>query len=49
MKYAVRINKRVRYLRAYTVVKRVGENQNLFTKLLIKVFNRKKNEETAPV
>ncbi|HUC38688.1 MAG TPA: hypothetical protein VL944_00985 [Candidatus Acidoferrum sp.] len=48
MKYVVRINKRVRYLKTYTIVKKVGPQPNLLTKLFIKIFN-KKEEEGAPL
>lgn len=49
MKYAVRINKRIRYLRTYTIMKRFGEPNNLLTKVFIKIFSRKKKGEAAPV
>ncbi len=48
MKYAVRINKRVKYLRTYTILKRIGDNENLLTKMFIKIFSRKK-QEGAPL
>lgn len=49
MKYVVRINKRVKYLRTYNIVKRVGGNENLITKMFVKLFNRKKNERNLPL
>ena len=44
MKYVIRINKRVRYLRAYTITKRIGEHENFLTKMFIRLANRKKAE-----
>jgi hypothetical protein len=49
MKYAVRINKRIRYLRTFTIIKRFGEPSNLLTKVFIRIFSRKKRGEAAPV
>ncbi len=48
MKYYVRIKKRVRYLRTYTILKRVGERQNVVTKILVKLL-QKKQKEGIPV
>jgi hypothetical protein len=44
MKYIVRINKKLRYLRTYTIVKRVDRNDNFLTRMFIKVFSRKGGE-----
>ncbi|MCL4389722.1 hypothetical protein M1397_03920 [Candidatus Marsarchaeota archaeon] len=50
MKYHVTINKRMKYIMAYTIVKRIGRRENFLTKMLIKVFIRKRgNEGSAPV
>lgn len=49
MKYVIRINKRIRYLRTYTIVKRIGERENLLTKAFEKIFNRKKDQGSAPM
>lgn len=38
MKYKIRINKRVRYIRVYKVILRAGERTNALTKLFIKIF-----------
>lgn len=48
MKYVIRINKRIRYLRTYTIVKKIGEHENLLTKAFERIFNRKKNESSVP-
>ncbi|MCL4379168.1 MAG: hypothetical protein M1160_02815 [Candidatus Marsarchaeota archaeon] len=48
MKYVIRINKRVRYLRTYTILKRVGEHENLLTKVFERIFNRKKKGSEFP-
>ncbi len=45
MKYAVTINKRVRYLKTYNIVKRVGEKNNFITNMFIKMFGKKGEEE----
>ena len=45
MKYAIRINKRVRYLKTYTIAKKIGENENFLTKMFVKIFNRKQEQE----
>ncbi len=48
MKYLVRINKRVRYLRAYSIRERVGEHQNVLTRMLTRLLNRKPAREGPP-
>lgn len=45
MRYSIRINKRTRNIRVYTVVKRIGSNPNVLTKLFMKIFAGKKKEE----
>jgi len=52
MKYIAKINKRVSYVRVYTVVKKLGRNENFLTSLFIKalnikIFNRKQEAEQA--
>jgi hypothetical protein len=50
MKYYITMNKRTKYMRVYTTIKRVGEQQNALTKLFVKVFSRLfklKENETA--
>ncbi len=49
MKYAVRINKRIRYLRTYTIVKKVGEKQNIIMKLLFKLLAKGNKNKGVPV
>ena len=49
MKYVIRINKRIRYLRTFTIAKRVGEHENLLTKAFDRIFNRKKNGSSVPL
>ncbi|MCL5442370.1 MAG: hypothetical protein M1603_01640 [Candidatus Marsarchaeota archaeon] len=44
MIYSVRINKRVRYIRVYTIVKRIGQNTNPLTKLFMKLLVKKPKE-----
>jgi hypothetical protein len=46
MKYAVRINKRVNYVKNYRTLKKVSGNLNFATRLLLKLVNRKKEEDT---
>ena len=38
MKYKIRMNKRVRYIRVYKVLSHAGERTNALTKLFIKMF-----------
>ncbi|MGC8586039.1 MAG: hypothetical protein ACP5K5_00635 [Candidatus Micrarchaeia archaeon] len=38
MKYVVKINKRVRYIRVYTIVKKLNERQNVISKALTGFF-----------
>lgn len=45
MKYAVRINKRIRNVQVYMITKRIGERQNFMTKLFTSAFNRRKNDQ----
>ena len=45
MKYAVRINKRIRNVRVYMITKRIGERQNFMTKLFTSAFTRHKNDQ----
>lgn len=49
MKYIVRVNKKLRYLRTYTILKRVDRNENFLTRVFMKAFNREgeKNATTA--
>jgi hypothetical protein len=44
MKYFVRIDKRVKNGHVYVVLKRIGERQNLITKLFMKAFGPKAGE-----
>lgn len=45
MRYSIRINRRVRNTRVYTVVKRIEGNPNILTKFFIRVFSGRKREE----
>ncbi len=45
MKYNVRVIKRVKYVRVYSVVKRAGRQPNLLTRLFMKAFTKKNEEE----
>lgn len=44
-KYTVRINKRVKNVHVYKVLKKTTGNVNLLTKIFIRVFAPKKKEE----
>jgi hypothetical protein len=44
MIYNVRINKRVKYIRIYTVLKHVRGGQNMLTKLFARVFAGKNKD-----
>ncbi len=46
MKYAVRINKKITYVKNYRVLKRVsGSNANFITRMVINFINKKREEE----
>jgi hypothetical protein len=44
MRYNIRVNKRIRDVRVYKVLKKTEGNANLLTKLFIKVFAGRKKE-----
>ncbi len=41
MIYGARIRKRVRYLRIYSIKKRIGRRENIITRLFMKALERK--------
>lgn len=45
MQYAVRINKRVKNVRVFTVLKKTSGNVNIVTKLFIRIFAGKKKDK----
>jgi hypothetical protein len=45
MKYNVRVLKRIKYVRVYSVVKRLGRQPNFLTKLFMKAFTKNSKEE----
>ena len=49
MKYYAQMNRRVRDVHVYTIVKRVGGNQNFLTEAFVKLFSgmAKKGREGA--
>jgi hypothetical protein len=44
MKYIARVNKRVRYIRVYEIVKKAGPKQNFLTRLFVKALTKKENK-----
>ncbi len=44
MKYYAKIKRRLRYVRIYRVLKKTEGRENIFTRLLLKVFSRKKKD-----
>ena len=44
MIYSIRINKHVKYIRVYTVVKRIGQHVNPLTKLFVRLLVKKPKE-----
>ncbi len=44
-KYTVRVNKRIKNVNIYKVLKRSSGNTNLLTKIFIRIFAGKKKEE----
>lgn len=44
MHYKIRVNKRVRNIKSYTIVKRMEGNPNIMTKLFMRLFAGKKKE-----
>ncbi len=47
MIYRVRIRKRVRSIKVYNVLKKVGPTENAITKLFERIFLKRKPEEAA--
>lgn len=45
MIYRIRTNKRLRYIKVYAIVKKVGRNDNFMTKFFMKIFSQKKPGE----
>lgn len=45
MKYAVRINKRIRNVQVYVITRKMGERQNFMTKLFSSAFSKNKKED----
>ncbi len=45
MRYSIRINKKVKNVKVFRVVKKTSGNVNLLTKFFIKIFAGKKKEE----
>ena len=45
MKYYIKINKKIRNVRVYAILKKVGGNQNFLTDIFLKIFNRPKSSE----
>ena len=46
MRYKIRINKRVRSIKSYVIVKKIEGNPNIVTKLFMKLFSGTKKEES---
>ncbi len=44
MKYYVKIRRRLRYVRIYRILKKTEGQENMLTRLFIKVFSRKKKD-----
>ncbi|MCL4403667.1 MAG: hypothetical protein M1500_00245 [Candidatus Marsarchaeota archaeon] len=44
MKYYVKIRRRLQYVRIYKVLKKTEGQENMFTRLLLKAFGRKKKD-----
>lgn len=47
MIYSVRIRKRIRYIRVYTILKRVGQNLNFLTRLFMKALSGKNKQQNG--
>ena len=47
MIYRVRLNRKVRNIKVYDVLKKSGQGQNFITKLFMRIFAQKKTEEGA--
>ncbi len=45
MIYRVQLNRRVRNIKVYTLLKKSGEQQNALTKLFMRIFGGKKKAE----
>ncbi|MDE1856605.1 MAG: hypothetical protein KGH98_00810 [Candidatus Micrarchaeota archaeon] len=40
MRYTARINKRIKYVKVYAITKRVGQRENLLTRLFVKLLTK---------
>jgi hypothetical protein len=47
MIYRVRLNKKVRNIKVFTMLIKSGQAQNIITRLFMRVFIKKKSEEAA--
>jgi hypothetical protein len=50
MIYQVRLNKRIKNVRVYKIIKKIGRRDNVITKLFLKAFNqgnKSEEEQTA--
>ncbi len=45
MKYYVIINKRLKYIKVYSILKKIGQQNNFLTDLFIKIFAMKKQKK----
>ena len=45
MIYRVRLNKKVRNIRVYHLLKKSGQGQNVITRLFMRIFVKKKGDE----
>ena len=48
MKYSVKVSKRMHYVRVYTIVKKIGQRDNLLTTLFMKLLTKKQGGELPP-
>jgi hypothetical protein len=45
MQYNIRVNRRIRNVKVYRIIKKMEKGPNPLTKLFIKIFSGKKKEE----
>jgi hypothetical protein len=49
MKYVIRINKRIKYLKTYKILKKAGPSDNFLTRVFVRLFNKKEPKDEMPL
>lgn len=49
MRYTAKVNKRVKYVKVYAITKRIGQKENLLTKLFERMLTKKASPDEPQV